>query len=68
MLGPNPRKAGTPSNDYPPKTSSTQGNGLMVKAIDEIFRHVEESEKPEAFRVSSEDNMIQPKEHNIYTQ
>lgn len=54
MLGPNPRKANTPStNENPAKTStSTQGNGLMVKAIDEIFRHVEESEKPEAFRVS----------------
>lgn len=52
MLGPNPRKAGTPSGDYPPNSTSTQGLGLMVKAIDEIFRHVEESEKPELFRVS----------------
>lgn len=55
MLGPNPRKANTPSSiENPAKTSSssTQGNGLMVKAIDEIFRHVEESEKPETFQVS----------------
>lgn len=52
MLGPNPRKAGTPSNEYTSKTAYGQGDGLMVKAIDEIFRHVEESGKPETFRVS----------------
>lgn len=46
MLGPNPRRAGVGT------ATPIQGNGLMVKAIDEIFRHVEESEKPEAFRVS----------------
>lgn len=52
MLGPNPRKAGTPSSELPPKTAFTsQGDGLMVKAIDEIFRHVEEADKPELFKV-----------------
>ena len=51
MLGPNPRKAATPISELPPKTTSNQGDGLMVKAIDEIFLHVEESEKPPAFKV-----------------
>lgn len=52
MLGPNPRKAATPV-DGPPKTSGTAGpgSGLMVKAIDEIFRHVEAAENPAAYRV-----------------
>lgn len=60
MLGPNPRKvAGTPtssSGDIPPKTAmsiqtqSTEG-GLMVKAMDEIFRHVEQADNPESFKV-----------------
>lgn len=59
MLGPNPRKAvGTPtpsSTEFPQKTiittaQSTNG-GLMVKAMDEIFRHVEEAEHPDSFKV-----------------
>lgn len=60
MLGPNPRKAGsTPqssSMEFPPKTAislqtqSTEG-GLMVKAMDEIFRHVEQADNPDAFKV-----------------
>lgn len=60
MLGPNPRKvASTPASssaDIPPKTAvsiqaqSTDG-GLMVKAMDEIFRHVEQAENPESFKV-----------------
>lgn len=61
MLGPNPRKvAGTPtsssSSEFPPKTAqsiqtqSTEG-GLMVKAMDEIFRHVEQADNPESFKV-----------------
>lgn len=59
MLGPNPRKAvGTPtpsSTEFPQKTAittaqSTNG-GLMVKAMDEIFRHVEEAEHPDSFKV-----------------
>lgn len=61
MLGPNPRKAvNTPTStttENPPKTAistaqSTNG-GLMVKAMDEIFRHVEEAENPESFKVIS---------------
>lgn len=54
MLGPNPKKAATPSNaDQPPKTAaSSSGDGLMVKAIDEIFRHVDESENPDAYKAS----------------
>lgn len=61
MLGPNPRKvAGTPqssSMEFPPKTAisiqqqqSTEG-GLMVKAMDEIFRHVEQADNPDSFKV-----------------
>lgn len=60
MLGPNPRKvASTPTSstaDSPPKTAitiqtqSTEG-GLMVKAMDEIFRHVEQSDNPDSFKV-----------------
>lgn len=59
MLGPNPRKAvGTPtssSTEFPQKTAITPGQstngGLMVKAMDEIFRHVEEAEHPNSFKV-----------------
>lgn len=60
MLGPNPRKvAGTPTSstaDFPPKTAiliqtqATEG-GLMVKAMDEIFRHVEQADSPDSFKV-----------------
>lgn len=60
MLGPNPRKvAGTPTSssaEILPKTAisiqtqSTDG-GLMVKAMDEIFRHVEQADNPESFKV-----------------
>lgn len=50
MLGPNPpRRTGTGTAT----PANPQGDGLMVKAIDEIFRHVEDSEKPESFRVST---------------
>lgn len=62
MLGANPRKvAGTPTSltsaaEFTPKTAisiqaqSTDG-GLMVKAMDEIFRHVEQADHPESFKV-----------------
>lgn len=58
MLGPNPRKAATPStaNSNPSSSGSDSGNtgdGLMVKAIDDIFDYVEAAEKPQEFRVSS---------------
>lgn len=52
MLGPNSRKAGTPSSEQPPKTANAQSDGLMVKAIDEIFLHIEEADKPELFKVN----------------
>lgn len=51
MLGPNPKKAATPSSEVPPKTSTTQGDGLMVKAIDEIFRCIEESDESTSYKV-----------------
>lgn len=60
MLGPNPKKAATPSTATSlSSASSTSGNdvsygdGLMVKAIDDIFKFVENSENPQEFRVSN---------------
>lgn len=59
MLGPNPKKAATPSTATSTSSTSSNdlslsnGDGLMVKAIDDIFRHVESSENPQEFRVSS---------------
>lgn len=59
MLGPNPKKASTPSNDNgilpPPKTSSGHGDGLMVKALDEIFRKVDEAGNPSKYKVNYTD-------------
>lgn len=55
MLGPNPRKAATPSTATPSSSgsdSSKTGDGLMVKAINDIFKFVETAENPEEFRVS----------------
>lgn len=63
MLGPNPKRAGmstassampSPSSELPPKTAATaqQSDGLMVKAIDEIFRHVEMNDEPDSFKVN----------------
>lgn len=59
MLGPNPKKAGTPSTATSNSSSSSNdsnishGDGLMVKAIDDIFKFVESSENPQEFRVSN---------------
>ena len=60
MLGPNPKKAATPSTATSSSSSSStsgndvsHGDGLMVKAIDDIFKFVENSENPQEFRVSS---------------
>jgi hypothetical protein len=65
MLGPNPRKAATPSttNSVPVSSgsdsSNNTGDGLMVKAIDDIFERISSSENPQEFRVSfSEQNTI----------
>lgn len=52
MLGPNPRKAATPATAQPPNTSNAGGDGLMVKAIADIFKHVEQAEDPKKFKVS----------------
>lgn len=55
MLGPNPRKAMTPSTGLPSSSgsdSNNTGDGLMVKAIADIFKFVEASEDPREFRVS----------------
>lgn len=60
MLGPNPRKvANTPAQPNTshgiPKTSMASAHvsdgGLMVKAMDEIFRYVEESDNSDLFKV-----------------
>lgn len=60
MLGSNPRKVATTptqpntSHGIPkssvPSTHVSDG-GLMVKAMDEIFRYVEESENADSFKV-----------------
>lgn len=58
MLGPNPKKAATPStaNSTPSSSGSDStnntGDGLMVKAIDDIFEKISSSENPQEFRVS----------------
>lgn len=58
MLGPNPKKAATPSTASSSSSAGgesynvTQSDGLMVKAIDDIFKFVETSENPKEFRVS----------------
>lgn len=56
MLGPNPKKASTPLSEQdgimPPKTSSAHGDGLMVKALDEIFRKVDETGNFGQYKVS----------------
>jgi hypothetical protein len=56
MLGPNPKKAATPSTNASNFSSSSDqnvahGDGLMVKAINDIFKFVESSENPQEFRV-----------------
>lgn len=59
MLGPNPRRAAQAAAAAAHAAATTSspadgsGNGLMVKAIDEIFRHVETAENPAAYRVSA---------------
>lgn len=59
MLGPNPKKAATPStssstssNSSDTPNSSNPADGLMVRAIADIFKFVEESENPQEFKVS----------------
>lgn len=64
MLGPNPKKAATTpisnSSSTPGSSSSTesniphstQGDGLMVKAIADIFEFVESAENSQEFKVS----------------
>lgn len=51
MLGPNPKKAATPSSESSPPRS-TEGDGLMVRAIVQIFKFVEEAENSDAFKVN----------------
>lgn len=51
MLGPNPKKAATPASEQPPQTTAG-GDGLMVKAIADIYKHIEDAENPEAYKVS----------------
>lgn len=68
MLGPNKRRPGTNISgtplppDHPPRTAtngsvdgdaSSADNGLMVRAIDEIFEHFEMAEEAGAFKVCS---------------
>ncbi|XP_055384930.1 kinesin-like protein KIF19 [Condylostylus longicornis] len=50
MLGPNPKKVGTPSTSN--GNIEPDGDGLMVRAIDEIFQHVEQGENSNSYKVS----------------
>lgn len=71
MLGPNPKKAGTPSTGDSQSSSKTStknnnsninnsinsdtnngGAGLMVRAIDEIFQHVEQTDDSNTYKVN----------------
>lgn len=54
------------SSEMPPKTAAAataaiaqQSDGLMVKAIDEIFRHVETNDEPDSFKVNDHFAIIQ---------
>lgn len=56
MLGANSHQRKIPSSTSSENLPSTamatsQSDGLMVKAIDEVFRHVESSDNPEQFKV-----------------
>lgn len=58
MLGPNPKKAATPSSSSSTSSNNSEtpntnlsGDGLMVRAIADIFKFVEESENPQEFKV-----------------
>lgn len=52
MLGPNPKKATTPANENQNFNALKPHDGLMLRAVWDIFEFVENSEKPESFTVS----------------
>lgn len=54
MLGPNPKKATTPGNESQNFNALRPVDGLMLRAVWDIFEHVENAEKPETFTVSEE--------------
>lgn len=51
MLGPNPKKAATPLSESHQFHSLNPNDGLMLRAIWEIFEFVETSVKPDTFKV-----------------
>lgn len=56
MLGANPRKAATPASESTPPTTTAGGDGLMVQAIADIYKHIEAAEKPDTFKVKLNGN------------
>lgn len=51
MLGPNPKKATTPATETHHFNALKPHDGLMLRAVWDIFEFVENSEKPEVFKV-----------------
>ena len=52
MLGPNPKKATTPASESQQFNALKPHDGLMLRAVWDIFEFVEGAEKKEAFTVS----------------
>lgn len=61
MLGSKPKKAATPAAHVPPTAAgAATSDGLMVKAIADIYKHIEEHEKPETFKVRQSQSSRMP--------
>ncbi|XP_065072856.1 kinesin-like protein KIF19 isoform X2 [Ochlerotatus camptorhynchus] len=55
MLGPNPKRAAAASDQGDTTVASAksqQDSGLMIKAVADIFKFIEESENPDHFKIS----------------
>lgn len=55
MLGPNPKRAAAASDQGDTAVASAksqQDSGLMIKAVADIFKFIEESENPDHFKVN----------------
>lgn len=55
MLGPNPKKATTPASEHQHFNALKPHDGLMLRAVWDIFEFVENAEHPEQFTVSFSD-------------
>lgn len=54
MLGPNPKKATTPATENQSFNALKSHDGLMLRAVWDIFEFVENAEQPETFTVNEE--------------